>query len=223
MPFANPVWDALLTKHRHFAVRAGEACRYPADVAPFAAVGEASEEAMRELATLLMPGEVVWVIGDALPCVEQLVVDGSLECLQMVLPDEISPAARDAEIELLRQANAPEMVALTDVAFPGFFRKRTCEMGSYFGVRFNGELIAMGGERLMLEGYGEISGLCTHPAHRGKGLATDLLWEVVAHQRRNGLRSFLHVACANTNAIELYRRLGFKEVATLTLTRHVAV
>lgn len=222
MSFANPVWDALLTKHKHFAVRAGDACRYPAEVAPFAAVGEASEKAMRELASLLTPGEAVWVIGDELPRVPELVSEGSLECLQMALPYEIATPAPRAKIERLSDANAAEMVALTDVAFPGFFRKRTCEMGSYFGVRMKGELIAMGGERLLLEGYSEISGLCTHPAQRGKGLATDLLWAVAAQQRRNGLRSFLHVACTNTNAIELYLRLGFEERAKVTLTRHVA-
>ena len=54
------------------------------------------------------------------------------------------------------------MVALTTLAFPSFFRSRTCEMGSYYGVRScTGELLAMGGERLQLDGYSEISALCS--------------------------------------------------------------
>jgi predicted GNAT family acetyltransferase len=91
-------------------------------------------------------------------------------------------------------------------------------MGEYYGVRgADGELIAMGGQRLMLDGYAEISGLCAHPEHRGKGLATRLIWELVRRHRRNGLRSFLHVTCANENAIRLYLELGFQDVRTVVL------
>jgi ribosomal protein S18 acetylase RimI-like enzyme len=223
MSFANPVWDALRTTHRHFAINSGEAYRYPAEVAPFAAVETASQSAMRDVATLLTPGEAVWLVGDEYPEVPELILDGTLDCLQMVLPGEVMPpAAADIGIVPLTAANAKEMVALTDVAFPGFFRRRTCEMGAYFGVRLNGELIAMGGERLLMDGYAEISGLCAHPAQRGKGLATSLIWELVRMHRRNGVTSFLHVGCANTNAIRLYRELGFQEAGRVVLTRHVA-
>jgi ribosomal protein S18 acetylase RimI-like enzyme len=127
----------------------------------------------------------------------------------MVLPEEVSPPAPTIEIVPLAHANAPEMVELTTLAFPGFFRGRTCQMGSYFGIRSNGELIAMGGERLMLEGYPEISGVCTHPAHRGQGYAASLIWHLVRNHRRDGLVSWLHVSAANHRAIELYRRMGF--------------
>src|SRR5258708_2246219 len=148
--FANPAWHALQTKHRHFAVSAGDACRYPADVAPFAAVAAPTTVALQQLHSLLAPGESVWLIGESYP----------------VLPETVTPAGPADEIVRLSNANAPEMVALTNIAFPGFFRNRTSEMGSYYGIRSHGELIAMGGERLTPEGYPEISGVCTHPAHR---------------------------------------------------------
>ena len=137
----------------------------------------------------------------------------------MMLPEEVVPPDPATDISRLSDANAAEMVALTDLAFPGFFRKRTCAMGSYYGVRSDGELIAMGGERLMLEGYSEISGVCTHPAHRGKGLAASLIWRLVQDHRRNGIVSWLHVAAANRRARDLYLRLGFKVVRTVTLHR----
>ena len=137
----------------------------------------------------------------------------------MMLPEEVVPPDPAAEIASLSAANAAEMVALTDLAFPGFFRKKTWEMGSYYGVRSDGELIAMGGERLMLEGYSEISGVCTHPAHRGKGLAASLIWRLVQDHRRNGIVSWLHVAAANRRALDLYLRLGFGVVRTVTLHR----
>lgn len=215
--FANPVWSALHTKHRHFALTAGDACRYPADVAPFAAVASPSADALLQLHSLLAPGESVWIVGESHPQPAKLAFEQTLLCLQMVLPAELVPPASTIEILPLSNDHAPEMVALTDLAFPGFFRSRTCEMGSYFGIRSNGQLIAMGGERLTLEGYPEISGICTHPDHRGKGYAESLIWHLARNHRREGLVSWLHVSATNQRAIDLYRRMGFTEVRTVTL------
>jgi predicted GNAT family acetyltransferase len=217
--FANPAWHSLKTKHRHLAASAGDACRYFADVAPFVAVASPSSLALEQLHSLLTPGEFAWLVGNSYPPVPELSFDKTLECLQMVLPEEVTPPDPTIEIVNLSDENAAEMVALTDLAFPGFFRKRTCEMGSYYGVRSDGELIAMGGERLMLEGYSEISGVCTHPAHRGKGLAAGLIWRLVEDHRRDGIVSWLHVASSNHHAIDLYRRLGFEVARKVTLTR----
>jgi ribosomal protein S18 acetylase RimI-like enzyme len=217
--FANPAWHALQTKHRHLAVCAGRVCRYPAEVAPFVAVAAQSPGALRELHSLLAPGESTWLIGDNCPRVPELVFEETMEVLQMVLPEEITPPAATLELVSLSEENAAEMVTLTNLAFPGFFRKRTCEMGAYYGVRSKGELIAMGGERLVLEGYSEISGICTHPAHRGKGLAVNLIWQLARHHRRDGIVSWLHVAANNHRAIELYARLGFEVVRKVDFNR----
>jgi GNAT superfamily N-acetyltransferase len=217
--FANPVWHALQTQHRHLAIAAGDACRYRADVAPFASVSEPTEAALQQLCSLLAPGEFVWLIGESYPHIAELNWEGTLPCLQMILPDAIEPPEMGAGIDALSCANGREMVALTDVAFPGFFRPRTCEMGSYFGVRSSGELIAMAGERLKLDGYTELSGICTHPEYRGKGLAANVIWRLVRHQRAQGVASWLHVTSTNQHAIDLYLRLGFQAVRTVTLHR----
>jgi ribosomal protein S18 acetylase RimI-like enzyme len=221
--FANPVWASLQTAHRRFAVSTGAACRYPRAVVPFAAVREVSVEAMRDLATLLEPGELVWVAGEELPSAAkfaELKVEQSLWCLQMVLPDEVQPGdANSIVVEALSCADAGEMVGLTDVAFPGFFRALTCEMGSHFGVRdtASGRLVAMGGERMQPEGYPEVSGICTHPEHRGRGLAEAVVWRVVREQRLRGAVSWLHVSASNARAIGLYERMGFVEARRILL------
>jgi GNAT superfamily N-acetyltransferase len=178
-----------------------------------------SESALQSLHSLIAPGEYVWLIGESYPSVAELSCVGNLECLQMVLPDEVMPPPPSLEIVPLSGANANEMVALTDIAFPGFFRSRTFEMGSYYGIRSEGELIAMGGERLMLDGYPEISGICTHPAHRGKGHAASLIWHLARNHRRNGLVSWLHVSAENNHALELYLRLGFTTARNVKLHR----
>jgi predicted GNAT family acetyltransferase len=201
--FTNPVWHALQTKHRHLCVSEGQACRYPADVAPFAAVAAPTAAALRELHGLLTPDECVWVFADNYPRISELSVEETLQCLQMVLPAQVTPPVTSLELTQLCARDAPQMGTLTDLAFPGFFRARTYAMGSYYGVRSDGELIAMGGERLMLDGYPEISGICTHPAHRGRSFAAGIIWQLVRNHRENGLASWLHVGAANTRAIEL--------------------
>ena len=217
--FSNPVWHSLKTMHRDLAVFADAACRYHADVAPFTALAAPSVVALQQLHSLLSPGESVWLFGEDYPHLPELSFKGTLECFQMVLPEEVTPVDPKMEIVQLSDANAGEMVALTALAFPGFFRNRTCEMGSYYGVRSGSELIAMGGERLMLDGYAEISGVCTHPSHRGQGLATSLIWQLVRNHQRSGLVSWLHVSCGNDQAIELYLRMGFKVIRKVTLTQ----
>lgn len=217
--FANPVWHALHTKHRHFTLASAAACRYPADVAPFAAVAAPTAAAWQELHSLLAPGEFVWIVGESYPRAPALAFEETMQCLQMVLPLDVALSHPPAEVVRLCATDVPEMLALTDLAFPGFFRKRTIEMGSYYGVRSHGELIAMGGERLMLDGYPEISGVCSHPAHRGKGLGAGIIRQLVQNHRHRGLVSWLHAGAANSRAIKLYLRMGFKVIRAVDLHR----
>jgi ribosomal protein S18 acetylase RimI-like enzyme len=216
--FSNPVWHALHGPHRHLAIVEGGACRYPADVCPYAAIVAPAARALDELRSLLVLDESVWIV-DYGRTAQGLNVVGALDCVQMVLPADVELPPQSTEIMPLDATTAHEMVALTDVAFPGFFRLGTYRMGFYCGVRVNGELVAMGGERLRLEGYPELSGICTHPTHRGKGLATDIIGHLVRRHRCDGLQSWLLVGAQNTRAIDLYTSLGFKRVRNLMLHR----
>ncbi len=213
-PFANAIWNALHSSHKQFALTHGLALKYPANIAPFACLAENTPVALRDLQTLMEPGETTYVMGDPPPETQALLYRGVTPCLQMAFPRERPlPADRAAlPISLLNCADAPAMVSLTRVAFPGFFRSRTCVMGSYLGI-WNpdqpGQLIAMAGERLILDPYREVSAICTHPDYRGQGYAAALTAHVLAHQRSLEARSVLHVVSTNQTAISLYHRLGF--------------
>lgn len=189
-------------------------------MAPFAAIESPIAAALHQLRSLLAVGESIWIADYGRAAAGIAVVDG-LECVQMVLPRTAEPPAPGSgrDVVPLTAEHAPEMVALTDLAFPGFFRPATHRMGSYFGVRVKGELVAMGGERLLLAGRPEMSGICTHPAHRGQGFATDLIGHLARHHRRAGLISWLHVGASNLRAIDLYESLGFLRVRALMLHR----
>jgi len=211
--FENPIWHALKTRQSQFAMDAGAACKYETDVAPFAAVGSRSEKASEALRSLLKPHEIVYSMGEPPIEVPGLRVPGMAAGLQMVFPEnsEIGASGHEAEVEILKLscADAEDMVELTTIAFPGYFRIRTCEMGTYYGVRVDGRLVSMAGERFKFDRYVEISGVCTHPEHTGKGYAAALITRLLEDHRMDGWLSCLHLSADNRRALDLYERLGF--------------
>jgi predicted GNAT family acetyltransferase len=212
-PFVNPYWHALKTEQAKIALGTGPARRYPADVIPFAGLEEPTPQAMTALRDLLTPGETIYVTGDQLPTIPSIEHLSNLPGWQMHLPPSavanIPAPNPDVQPRELTALDAPAMVALTNLAFPGFFRSRTYILGHYYGIHLKGELIAMAGERLALPGFRELSAVCTHPAHTGKGHAATLIHHLLRQHAATNLQSFLHVAAANHRAITLYDRLGF--------------
>jgi len=223
-PFANAIWNALHTSHQHLALTHGQALKYPADIAPFACLAANTTAALHDLHTLLEPNETTYLLGDQPPPTDALLYRGTTPCLQMTFPQTTAIPTINSKLTIspLTCADAPAMLALTNAAFPGFFRARTCIMGSYFGI-WNPtqptQLIAMAGERLILDPHREISGICTHPDHRGQGYAAALTAHVLHHQRQQAARSVLHVLSTNQPAIQLYHRLGFETLREVNLHR----
>lgn len=205
----NPVWEALDGPHRGFAETgpAGLAARYAAGVSPFAALCDPEDpHAWADLAELVGPGQEVWVTGLPTPPPgwETLL---SLPGVQL---DGRPVAGREEpEAVLLGPADVPEMLELVALTKPGPFGERTVELGTYLGIRSGGRLVAMAGERMRPPGWSEISAVCTHPEHRGKGLAGRLIRAVVAAVEERGDDPFLHAAAQNTSAIALYEAMGF--------------
>jgi len=109
------------------------------------------------------------------------------------------------------------MLTLTRLTQPGPFGTRTRELGTYFGIRRSGSLVAMAGERLHVSGYREVSAVCTHPQHRGHGYAAALMQAVMAGMRARKEIPFLHVRADNDQAVGLYERLGFRRRLLLHL------
>jgi len=141
--------------------------------------------------------------------------------LQMVHQGDLVSSANSsdpASIVELSSADAREMLALAELTQPGPFSIRTHELGMYLGIRCNGALVAMAGERLKIPGFTEVSAVCTHGDHTGRGYARILMTEVMRRIRSRGETAFLHVRQDNVRAIELYKRLGFAERVLLHLS-----
>jgi len=219
----NPVWNSLTTQHASLAISAGGAAKYPAAVAPFGAIAEASRSSALQLANLIGAGELVYLVGVAPEAPPGWLLEPKKPCLQMVcaeIPDEVA----GPPLLTMDERHCDDMLELTALVFPGFFRARTLDMGRYLGVYDGARLAAMAGERMRLDGWQEISAVCTHPDYTGRGYAQRLMARLCRDCRARGMTPFLHVYPDNERAIAVYRRLGFVDRTTLPLwsLRHAA-
>jgi ribosomal protein S18 acetylase RimI-like enzyme len=204
----NPIHASLVGPHAHLAVRHGAAVRYPPDVSPFTALpDEPDDRAWSDLAALVGPDATAAVSAPRVEPPPGWEVVAETPAVQLV--DDGVAAEPDPEAVVLGPADVPEMLALVGRTRPGPFLPRTVEMGTYLGIRHDGELVAMAGERLRPPGWTEISAVCTDERFRGRGLATRLVLAVAAGIRERGEVPLMHAAASNVNAIRLYESLGF--------------
>ncbi|AGZ43172.1 GNAT family N-acetyltransferase [Actinoplanes friuliensis] len=204
----NPVWAALTGPQAALADRYDRSARFPDEISMFAGLEDPLDPAAwRDLGALAGPGGEVLVAVPALAPPDGWVLTGGASGVQMV-GTEVE-GAPDPEAVVLTEADIPEILDLVGRTRPGPFRKRTSDLGTYLGIRREGALVAMAGERLRVPGHTEISAVCTDPAFRGAGLAARLIRAVTANVRERGDTPFLHAASVNTGAIRVYERLGF--------------
>ncbi|WP_210588656.1 GNAT family N-acetyltransferase [Streptomyces sp. GESEQ-35] len=205
----HPALAALTGPHAHFAERRGRVLRYPVDVTPWLALPDEPDAAdWADVAALAGPGTEIPLLGFRGRVPDGWEVTFRIEGVQLVADGPA--AAPDPEAVRLGPADVPEMLDLVARTRPGPFLPRTIELGTYLGIRRNGALVAMAGERLRPPGWTEISAVCTDPAVRGEGLATRLILAVAHGIRERGETPFLHTGAGNTGAIRLYESLGFR-------------
>lgn len=210
-PLDRPVWATLVSQPQ-LAEGSERAKRCRRDINLFASARDDEPASLAALAGLVHPGETVYVLQvPAIPTPTGLTLARAARGVQMVAtrPLTADEAAGPDELVTLGDADAPEMLALAQLTQPGPFLARTHTMGRFIGVRIEGRLAAMAGERLRLPGHVEVSGVSTHPDFRGRGLARRLSAAVARHLQAQGQQPFLHAWTTNTAAIRLYEGLGF--------------
>jgi len=216
-PLAKPVWSSLVGPHKHLAAPGlSLAKRYVGAVAPFAAVIDESERSLSALEEIVSAGEQIYLLGTELKNQKAWELKSNISVPQMIYEGRSSQLAPYHDFVKLEHSHVPQMLALTALVFPGYFRERTIEMGNYYGAFENGQLIAMAGERMAANSdeqvteYREISAVCTHPDFQGRGLASKLVSLLLRQELERGEKPFLHVGGQNKVAIAVYERLGFK-------------
>jgi ribosomal protein S18 acetylase RimI-like enzyme len=207
-PLDNPIYLSLTGAHARFAERHGRVLRYQVDVSPFLALPDEPDESdWTDAASLAGPGGLLPLAGVRVPPPADWEVFVAGEGVQMT--GERLAVAADEEAVPLGRADVADMLDLTARTQPGPFLPRTFELGTYLGIRRDGKLVAMAGERLHPQGWTEISAVCTDEAWRGRGLASRLVRAVGAGIRARGEIPFLHAVATNP-AIALYEQLGFR-------------
>jgi predicted GNAT family acetyltransferase len=212
----NAIWFSLTTRHSNIAEGKGRVRRYPVGVSPLGAIQDASDASLEALASLLRPDEEI-----ALGSPTEIVPVGGLEAfarmtLRQMIRSSVSRPITAQHVIPLAAADVADMLALVEITKPGPFRRRTHELGQYFGIRVEGRLVAMAGERLRPVGYTEISAVCTHPDYRGRGYGRDLVETLVRNIIDRGEVPILHVEKDN-RAASLYEQLGFSMRQTIHL------
>lgn len=216
----NLIWSALAGEQACFALGTDRARRFHPEIGPLAAIRDTSPESLADLAGLVRESGELGILtqGQApdVPEVER-VHQGAI--LRMIYQGAPVATSEDPALVPLDASDYPQMLELAKLTEPGPFSTRTGDLGSFWGVRDEPDrLLAMGGQRLRTERYIEVSGICTRPETRGRGLARALTKRVMAAIQSEGRTPVLHCYAHNTLAITLYERLGFVEERRLTLT-----
>jgi ribosomal protein S18 acetylase RimI-like enzyme len=224
LPLDNAVWTALTTKQAQHVQSSALARRFPPEMTLLGALAANTAMAFDSLAQLIQR-DAVTLYFTSLPQIPAgWEIVRAVELHQMVQETEAPPSAQanaTPEVIELIPADVPEMSVVYTATRPGrTLCPRIQKLGQFLGIREDGKLVAMGGLRLHLPGYREITTVATLPEHEGRGYATVIVRALIERIRSRGDRPFLTVRSDNTRAVEIYHRLGFKE-RTLLYSRTI--
>ena len=212
-PLDNIIWQALSTRQQDVARIEGPARKFHDDIGPLAGITGDRAAGLAALEKLAIGGNIVALFTQAEDPYDGWTIVAQAPLVQMARDKAVALAPvplRDAEVATLRHADSAAMQELAGLVRPGPFGPRTHELGDFYGVRQKGVLVAMAGERMKVPGYTEVSAVCTHPDHLGKGYAAALMTRVIAGIEGRGETAFLHSRADNDRAVALYERLGFR-------------
>ncbi|MDX8501065.1 GNAT family N-acetyltransferase [Mesorhizobium sp. VK4C] len=206
----RPIWSALATRHQAFAEGDSLARRYRPSIVPFAATAADDAESLRALGKLLPPLEsAILVQTDKIILPAELAAISTASLVQMVAEQPVETVS-DERVQQLTEADAAGMLALASLTKPGPFTLEALSLGDFWGVKIDGRLAAMAGERMKQPGYTELSGVCSHPDFRGGGLARLLSLFVANRITARGEVPYLHAYDSNVAAVRLYESIGFR-------------
>jgi predicted GNAT family acetyltransferase len=207
----NPIWHALSSAHAHFAEGDDLAKRYHTDIGPLSGMKDQSAEAYHSLVQLLGPNDIAVLFLTAPPTPpKELRLLHCFPMYQMICLTPPDASQTDFTIENLTVEDVPEMRKLAEATEPGPFRQRTIELGGYRGIRVDGRLASMTGQRCGLNDFIEVSAVCTWPEFRGRGYAKALVSDVAKGVFQQNKTPILGVREDNVNAIRVYEKVGFQ-------------
>ena len=223
-PLDRPVWSMLTGRQAHLAEGDARAFRIDRGYGVFGVAADTGDAAQAALAALVPEAGEIWIVeGEPWP-----VPPGTRQVKRAILAQMVAegapppPRAGEPAILALGDNDVPEMAALAEHAKPGPWGPKTHRYGPFYGVRENGRLLAMAGQRILVPGMAEVSGVSTWADCRGRGYARTLIGHVMREMVARGEQPFLHSYADNAGAIALYESLGFRirrEVHVLAIAK----
>lgn len=211
----NPVWYSLAESHKKLAITYNKTHFYNPEYCAFGAFNAvANDPQYLVLYAKTVPSFFIFGAKPILP--ESLYLKDELLCYQMTVQQPIVISYVD-EIIKLNQSHRPELLALVKIVYPEYFKSKTADLGNYYGIFKDHQLVAITGERMQMDDFIEVSAVITHPDHTGKGYAKQLVAHTANAILKQNKTPFLHVATANNSAIKLYEKLGFSTRTTISI------
>lgn len=205
-----PVKASFASHWSQFARRRGTAMMLPESIGPFAMWGGASKSDQEDFVHLVRnrstPAALLQADAINLPC--DLSIVAQHRGVQMT-PVHATSKGKNLSLLPLGRADREDMLELANLSKPGPFERDTHRLGVFIGLREEGQLIAMAGQRMAFPGWIEISAVCVHPEWQGAGIGRGLFVAMVDRILAQGQQPFLHTYADNEGAIRLYRKLGF--------------
>ena len=200
----NPVWYALTSQQQQFAIGTEDVKCFQQHILPFAAY--TTPETAHTLDPYLE--DTFYMIGELPPLPSNWTVLKELRCVQMILQ---TPIEAMSNVSLLDASHSQTMFDLINKVQPGFYKPDTRLVGDYYGIWQDDKLVSIGGERLRMDHFTEISSIITDPEYTGRKYAQQLITHVCNTNLSKGNIPFLHVLQTNDRAISLYEYLGFTQ------------
>lgn len=212
----NPAWFALTGPQQSFATGNEKVKKYNTQNLPFAAYDHQHPDQLPQLDQQMQSGEIFFLIGSIPPLPLNWSILAELPCLQMINHAPITPLPDAPEILPLGEAQKQDMINLVQRVQPGYFAPDTYQLGNYHGIRQDGKLVAMAGERMRVNGMSELSAICTDPQYTGRKYAQHLIIKLCNDNHAKGVIPFLHVLDTNVRAVKLYEFMGFETRRTIS-------
>lgn len=205
----DPVFYSLQEVHHHIAEFHHGIAFYNPDYAVFGGT-QTDEDLSKSIEKYLhQKGFLYWVgkapkWGDSAGQLEPLV------CEQMILTTPIDIPMKNQILAMKSTAQKEAVGELVNLVQPGYFREKTIEMGTYYGIYEGDQLVATAGERMKMNRFIEVSAIVTRPEHRRKTYAKQLIKQLTDVIFEENKVPYLHVLEINTKAIQLYQKMGFR-------------
>ena len=206
----NPVWASLNETHKKFVIEYDGIQFYHPDICTFGAFTDVTKTANALNEYSKLSKNFFLVSENEIPQIDSNLVflEKKIEGCQMVLDNLIDIEIAETIIPLTKN-HRDEIYDLIWLVMPGYYQKRSFEMGAFFGIFKEDKLVSISGQRLQSNDFIEVSAVVTHPDYTRRGYAKQL----VAHTTKEILKSkklpILHTNKGNS-AIPLYETLGYK-------------